>query len=90
MRIRGYRKLPVVVMAVQWRTLDEAREVARWCGGWVYTSVDEAPRLVIRTLEDTDESAHWSEPGDWIVQGVAGEYYPVKPAIFAATYEEVV
>ena len=28
-------------------------------------------------------------PGDWIITGVAGERYPCKPAIFAATYEAV-
>lgn len=27
------------------------------------------------------------EVGDWIVRGVKGEFYPVKPDIFAATYE---
>lgn len=26
--------------------------------------------------------------GDWIIRGVKGEYYPCKPDIFAATYEE--
>lgn len=26
-------------------------------------------------------------PGDWIVRGVQGELYPVKPDIFAQTYE---
>lgn len=26
-------------------------------------------------------------PGDWIVTGVEGEHYPVKPAIFHKTYE---
>lgn len=28
-------------------------------------------------------------PGDWIVTGVAGERYPVKPDIFDVTYEPV-
>lgn len=28
-------------------------------------------------------------PGDWIITGVAGERYPVKPGIKEATYEEV-
>jgi hypothetical protein len=28
-------------------------------------------------------------PGDWIITGVKGERYPVKPDIFAATYEPV-
>ena len=27
--------------------------------------------------------------GDYIIQGVAGEVYPCKPDIFAATYDEV-
>jgi len=27
--------------------------------------------------------------GDWIIKGVAGEYYPCKPDIFEATYEAV-
>lgn len=28
-------------------------------------------------------------PGDWIIRGVRGEYYPCKPDVFAATYEAV-
>jgi hypothetical protein len=27
--------------------------------------------------------------GDWIIKGVAGEFYPCKGKIFAETYEEV-
>jgi hypothetical protein len=27
--------------------------------------------------------------GDYIIRGVKGEYYPCKPEIFKATYEEV-
>ncbi|WCA60351.1 hypothetical protein G6M16_007515 [Agrobacterium tumefaciens] len=28
--------------------------------------------------------------GDWIIKGVAGEFYPCKPDIFEATYDAVV
>ncbi len=28
-------------------------------------------------------------PGDWVIKGVSGEFYPCKPDIFAATYEPV-
>ena len=31
----------------------------------------------------------WAQPGDWIIRGVQGEFYPCKPDIFAATYEAV-
>jgi hypothetical protein len=39
--------------------------------------------LIIPTLEGD----HEAQPGDWIIVGVAGEIYPCKPDIFAATYE---
>lgn len=40
---------------------------------------------VIETLE----GVHLVCPGDWIITGVAGEYYPCKDPIFRATYEAV-
>jgi hypothetical protein len=30
-----------------------------------------------------------ASPGDWIIRGVKGEFYPCKPDIFEATYEPV-
>lgn len=38
---------------------------------------------------DTPEGGHIVCPGDWIVTGVEGERYPVKPSVFASTYEQV-
>lgn len=29
-----------------------------------------------------------ARPDDWVIRGVQGEFYPCKPDIFAATYEE--
>lgn len=40
-------------------------------------------RLIIATLE----GLHWANFGDWIIRGVQGEFYPVKPEIFDQTYE---
>lgn len=28
-------------------------------------------------------------PGDWIIKGIEGEFYPCKDSIFQSTYEEV-
>ena len=42
--------------------------------------------LAIHTLEG-DMLAN---PGDWIIRGVQGEFYPCKPDIFDATYQNVV
>jgi hypothetical protein len=36
---------------------------------------------------DTAEGRMTASPGDWIIKGVQGEFYPCKPAIFKATYE---
>lgn len=38
---------------------------------------------------DTLEGGHIVCPGDFVITGVAGERYPCKPDIFAATYEAV-
>ena len=37
----------------------------------------------------TKEGFHAIGDGDWIAIGPAGERYPIKPDIFAATYEPV-
>lgn len=42
--------------------------------------------LMIRTLEG-DMAA---KPGDYIIRGIAGEFYPCRGDIFIATYEPVV
>ena len=38
---------------------------------------------------DTLEQGHRVCPGDWIVTGIKGERYPVKPGIFETLYEHV-
>jgi hypothetical protein len=38
---------------------------------------------------DTLEGGHDVCPGDWIIEGVEGEFYPCKPRIFEKTYELV-
>lgn len=37
----------------------------------------------------TLEGNLFADPDDWIIRGVKGEFYPCKPDIFAATYDEV-
>ena len=39
---------------------------------------------------DTLEGGHIVCPGDWIVTGLQGEHYPVKPLIFIAKYERII
>jgi hypothetical protein len=42
-------------------------------------------RVFIKTLEGTMEAT----PGDYIICGVKGEFYPCKPDVFAETYDAV-
>ncbi len=37
----------------------------------------------------TLEGVMIADPGDWIIRGVKGEFYPIKDAIFRETYEPV-
>lgn len=52
-------------------------------GTWM---ADDDRCMVIDTLE----GEMTAQPGDWIIQGVQGEFYPCKPDIFEATYEAVI
>lgn len=42
------------------------------------------------TLEDGSDgrAKHVASIGDWIIKGIKGEFYPCKPDIFQATYDE--
>lgn len=76
-----FRKKPVVIEAVQW-TGENTDEMWAFAGANVSCGL---PEILVHTLEGT----MCGLPGDWIIKGVKGEFYPCKPDIFAATYEAV-
>ena len=80
MGAQRFRKKPVEIDAML-VTRSNLQDVAEWSGGRAY----QDGRLVISTLEGDMRA----DVGDWIIRGVQGEFYPCKPDIFAATYEEV-
>lgn len=78
-----FRKKPVVIEAIQW-TGDNQLEFIDFFGdidGVVATSRNKY--MEISTLEGVMRA----NPGDWIIKGVKGEFYPCKPDIFQQTYE---
>ncbi|WP_205665603.1 hypothetical protein [Georhizobium profundi] len=81
--------MPVEIEAVQWFKPGDHPKVksgagpATWPDGSI--KVAGADCGFIETLE----GGHIVTPGDWIIQGVNGEFYPCKPDIFAKTYEPV-
>lgn len=85
--IKKYRKKPVVVEAVQYRGHNSFPLVKKIMGD-DFEKVLFRPfseKLIIPTLEGDIEVSI----GDYIIKGVQGEFYPCKPDIFEATYEEV-
>ena len=88
-----YRKKPVEIEAVQWAGEEAgALAIIEWIeavgGGKAYlqaVSLMHTPNIIIETLEGNMAA----QPGDWIIRGVKGEFYPCKPDIFDATYEAV-
>ena len=87
-----YRKKPGVIEAM-WFYADEMvmGEIARWCGGRVRSEAKSSdPTDVAYWLEiPTLEGVKTARPGDYVIKGAQGEFYPCKSDIFESTYERV-
>lgn len=90
---RQYRKRPVTIEAAQWDgTAEGATPIINWIlesGGTARYACDEHCTGAHYLAIDTLEGRIIASAGDWIIRGVAGEFYPCKPGIFAATYERI-
>jgi hypothetical protein len=94
--VARFRKKPVVIDAVQltWANHQEIRGFvpSPWFVGYVYLDKDGNETtdaecrlgLKIKTLESQEFLAVET---DWIIKGVAGEFYACKDDIFQKTYE---
>jgi hypothetical protein len=85
-----WRKRPVTVDAVlndgKWAT------IIAWLDTIGYTVPFLGRPAITRNFDGslnitTLEGVMRAEVGDWVVRGVAGEFYPVRADIFDATYE---
>lgn len=86
MVISKYRKKPVVIEAVQ-LTWENLHEVMVWCGAKYYSR--PPGRQITGCIIYTLEGDMVAEPGDWIIRGIKGEFYPCKDDVFRMTYDEV-
>lgn len=79
-----FRKKPVVIEAVYYDGAN-LEEVANFIGSNLPSHPDDmiGTPIFIKTLEGYMRT----DVGDWIIKGVAGEFYPCKPDIFEQTYE---
>lgn len=83
-----FRKKPVVIEAFQLPAAgdSDAERFLAWADKVGFENWNSArdEGLDIETLEGVMRA----DPGDWVIKGVKGEFYPCKPDIFAATYEK--
>ncbi len=89
MTAQRYRKKPVEIEAVQFTGRNQ-REVL----SFIYPDLSEdalrgAEVMNLPVVISTLEGDMTASPGDWVIKGVQGEFYPCKPAIFTATYDPV-
>ena len=94
-------KKPVQIEAWQFKLEWDTEEVCddvRWLLAWINQDIDDDDPLraiteyhrlerviYIRTLE----GIMMAEPGDWIIKGIHGEFYPCKPSIFEESYSKI-
>lgn len=80
-----FRKKPVVIEAIQWTGFNCDDVI-------IFMPIEVCAQPMIYGDEvriKTLEGVMTASPGDWIIKGVKGEFYPCKPDIFEATYERV-
>ena len=89
--IQKFKKKPVVIEALKWdgKNFDEVSNFTHNFHGHK-VAYEDAEELSIETgfyHIETLEGLMKASPGDWIIKGVNGEFYPCKPDIFEKTYD---
>lgn len=91
-----YEQLPVQIIAFQWfgHDLEEPEnDLVRYFRRPDMSGTkkcDECENTFhVHGWIDTKEDGHRVCPKDWIIKGIAGEFYPCKPRIFEVTYKKV-
>lgn len=84
--IRTFITKPTEIQAIEYDGSPERnREIIDWSRGSETPAFTDSRTLKISTLEGD----HTVSLGDFVIRGIAGEFYPCKPGIFHAKYEEV-
>lgn len=87
-----YRKKPVEIDAFQFRGVSAPLGYQLNLDDWLVDmgGLEAGVKYVGDTIEiPTLEGTMVASPGDWIIRGVKGEFYPCKPDVFDITYEKV-
>ena len=83
-----FKKKPIVIEAIQNNNSGSGQVMSQQWGenfdNQVVWNDDNSLHSII-----TLEGEMLVDQGDWVIKGVAGEFYPCKPLIFEASYEAV-
>jgi hypothetical protein len=83
-----YRKKPVVIEAAQWDPTNPGPVMTWLRDHRCHFAVLDGGRLGVGTLESgADLDRHAGKPGDYVIRGVAGEFYVCDADVFAQTYD---
>ena len=80
----NYRKKPVVIQAIKYGPYTVPTLELR-----IFLADSDAIYTEEGIIIPTLEGDHLAKPGDYIIRGIQGEFYPCKPDIFEASYEKV-
>ena len=85
--IKEYVKKPVIIRAVQF-TRNNFEEIQEFTHGIAKGfTIERCPNGKCWCIIPTLEGDHTALEGDFIIEGVKGEFYPCKPDIFKETYD---
>lgn len=84
-----YRKRPIEIEAIRFVDPESAESIVRWAGEDRISPEfpEEGGPMPALLHVQTLEGIMRCRPGDWVIKGVAGEFYPCAADIFRATYE---
>ncbi|MCH4501198.1 hypothetical protein [Staphylococcus haemolyticus] len=86
MEVKKARKKPVEIEFMQFSDINSVEDISSWVEGKIKHKVSHKFNIGYMYIE-TLEGTMTASLGDYIVKGVDGEFYPVKPDIFEQTYE---
>ena len=82
-----FRKKPIIIEAVQFTGTSESIDQIDQLMG-IINDIDLTGGKA-RIAIETKEGIMTAQIGDYVIKGIAGEFYPCKPDIFEKTYEAV-
>jgi len=86
MNVKKARKKPVEIEFMQFKDMGNVDDIETWTNlKAVYDYGNDGKIMYIDTLE----GVMTANIGDYIVKGLNGEFYPVKPDVFEKSYEVI-